>query len=51
MKHTNNEPRIETAFSEAWDAPFKCDVCKFSKLYANTRELFVQREERYRNIL
>jgi hypothetical protein len=49
MKHTTKEPRIETAFDEAWDATFKCDTCEFSKLYVKTRELFVQREERYRN--
>ena len=51
MKHTTDEKSIEQAFFEAWDEPFKCDTCKFSKVYAKTREMFCAREVRYRNIL
>ena len=51
MKNTSSETKIQDEFFKAWEGPFKCDACEFSKLYKNTRELFCQREERYRNIL
>lgn len=51
MKPTTDEKSIQQAFFEAWDQPFKCDTCDFSKMYAHTREMFVARETRYRNTL
>lgn len=51
MKATTSEEKIESLFFKAWEEPFKCDTCKFSKLYAKTRDMFCSREKRYRHIL
>lgn len=51
MKYTTDEKPIEKSFDEAWKEPFNCETCRFSKLYVRTREMFVKREEWYRNTL
>ena len=50
MKITADVNPIEKQFFKAWEGEFKCNTCEFSKLYANTRDLFCNRELRYHQI-